>query len=300
MRKFLYLIILGILFVFPASAFAQSDLKLANVSVQLWPEYDQPSMLVITDFEVPAITALPVSITFRIPKDANLIAVATYSADGALTNAIFEGPKDDGEWQSFTLSLDSTAGRFEYYQPLSFNGNQRIFSYLWDGSYAVDAFAIRVLEPFDTTSLKTVPALDSISQESNLKYYEGVSTSLASGEQFTLSLDYEKTTDTLIIDTQGVQPSAPVDENTPGRVSLSNSLPYIIGGLGVIMIVGGVVYYWQSGRRSTGGKSRKRSRAHTDEQESGEETYCPQCGARSKAGDRFCRTCGARLRHQEE
>ncbi|MBK7319579.1 zinc ribbon domain-containing protein [Candidatus Villigracilis affinis] len=115
-----------------------------------------------------------------------------------------------------------------------------------------------------------------------------------------MSLDYEKTTDTLIVDTQGVQPSAPVDENTPGRVSLSNSLPYIIGGLGVIMIVGGVMYYWQSGRRSAGGKSRRRSRAHSEEQDGGEEKYCPQCGERSKAGDRFCRTCGARLRHQEE
>lgn len=300
MRKFLLLIMLGLLFAFPASVFAQSDLKLTNVNVQLWPEYDQPSMLVITDFEIPATTALPVNVTFRIPKDANLIAVAVYSADGALTNAIFEGPQEDGEWQSFTVSLDSTAGRFEYYQTLSFNGNQRIFSYLWDGIYAVDTFAIRVLEPFDTTSLKTDPALTSISQESNLKYYEGEPVALASGEQFILNLEYEKTTDTLIVNTQGVQPSAPVDENTPGRVSLSNSLPYIIGGLGVIMIVGGVVYYWQSGRRSTGGKSRKRSRSHAEEQEDGEETYCPQCGSRSKTGDRFCRTCGARLRHQEE
>jgi len=220
MRKFLLLIMLGLLFAFPASVFAQSDLKLTNVNVQLWPEYDQPSMLVITDFEIPATTALPVNVTFRIPQDANLIAVAVYSADGALTNAIFEGPQEDGEWQSFTVSLDSTAGRFEYYQTLSFNGNQRIFSYLWDGIYAVDTFAIRVLEPFDTTSLKTDPALTSISQESNLKYYEGEPVTLASGEQFILNLEYEKTTDTLIVNTQGVQPSAPVDENTPGRVSL--------------------------------------------------------------------------------
>ena len=301
MRKFLLIMMLGILFLFPSSAFAQSDLKFASVSVQLWPEYDQPSMLVITDFALPATTTLPASLTFRIPKDANLIAVATYATDGTLTNAVFDGPKADGEWQSFTVSVDSMAGRFEYYQSLTFNGKQRIFSYLWDGTYAVDQFGIRVLEPFDTTSLKTTPALSSISQENNLKYYEGDPVALASGEQYTLNLDYEKSTDTLIVNTQGVEPSAPVDENTPGRVSLSNSLPYIIGGLGVIMIVGGVVYYWQSGRRSSGGgKPRRRSHSHSEEQDGGEEAYCPQCGARAKGGDRFCRTCGARLKHQQE
>lgn len=301
MRKFLLIMMLGILFLFPSSVFAQADLKFASVSVQLWPEYDQPSMLVITDFALPAATTLPVTLTFRIPKDANLIAVATYAPDGTLTNAVFDGPKEDGEWQSFTVSIDSMAGRFEYYQSLTFNGTQRIFSYLWDGTYAVDQFGIRVLEPFDTTSLKTTPALSSISQENNLKYYEGDPVVLASGEQFTLNLDYEKSTDTLIINTQGVEPSVPVDENTPGRVSLSNSLPYIIGGLGVIMIVGGVVYYWQSGRRSSGGgKPRRRSHSHAEDQEGGEEAYCPQCGARAKGGDRFCRTCGARLKHQQE
>ncbi len=298
MRRWFLILMTGIVFAFPNLAFAQSDLTLVHVGVQLWPEYDQPSMLVITDFELPADTSLPVNLTFRIPSDANLIAVANYTTDGNLANAVFEGPKEEGEWQSFTVSVDSMAGRFEYYQPLSFNGSQRIFSYLWDGSYAVEQFSIRVLEPLSVTSLKTEPALTSISEESGLKYYEGDPIKLTSGQQFALTLDYEKTTDALIAVPQGVEPAAPVNEDTPGRVSLSNSLPYIIGGLGVIMIVGGVVYYWQSGRRAE--KPRRRSHVPADESEGDVDTYCPQCGSRAKAGDRFCRTCGARLRHQEE
>ena len=93
-------------------------------------------------------------------------------ADGNLGECGLRGPKDDGEWQAFTITLDSTAARFEYYQPITFNGNQRIFSYLWDGAYAVDAFDIRVLEPLDTTSLTTTPKLASISQENGLKYFQ--------------------------------------------------------------------------------------------------------------------------------
>jgi hypothetical protein len=88
-----------------------------------------------------------------------------------------------------------------------------------------------------------------------------------------------------------------VDENTAGRVSLNNYLPYIIGTLGVIIIIGGFMYYRQSGRSASAKKSRRRKSAN-EEAESG--VYCAQCGTRARGGDRFCRTCGSRLRQSEE
>ncbi len=303
MRKLFLVLMLGVMFAFPSFALAQNTVVLSNVSVQLWPEYDQPSMLVITDFQAAPDTELPADLTFRIPQDANLIAVAAYTADGGLMNAVFDGPKADGESQVFTIKMDVlTSYRFEYYQPISFNGNQRIFSYLWDGSYAVDEFNIRVLEPVDMTSLSTSPDLASIVQENALTYHAGEPVKLAAGEQFPLNLQYDKTTETLVLSDSsslGIQPFAPVDENTPGRVSLNNSLPYIIGFLGLVMVVGGGVYLWRYGG-SGGKKSRRRSHSHSEDENADSEAYCPQCGARAKAGDRFCRVCGARLRHQEE
>jgi hypothetical protein len=301
MRKLFIILMLGVLFVFPSFASAQSDVTLASVDVQLWPEYDQPSMLVIVDFLVDPSTPLPVDLTFRIPKDANLIAVAVQTADGGFLNADFTGPDGSGDWQSFTLPITQNAHyRFEYYQALTFNGNQRSYSFVWGGDYAADAFQVSVLEPLDTTSLSVEPAQRSIEQVSNLKYYDGEVVRLEKGEQYTLNLQYVKTSDTLLNPPQGIQPLAPVDENTPGRVSLNNSLPYIIGGLGVVMIAGGVLYYLQAGRGSSQ-RSRRRKHAQTTSN-SDDETgaYCPQCGTRSKPGDRFCRTCGARLRVQAE
>jgi zinc-ribbon domain len=299
MRKFGLILILGMMFIFPTFVSAQNDVTIANMTVQLWPEYDQPSMLVIADFQMTAATALPVEMTFRIPKEANLVAVATLAGDGSFLNAIFDGPKEDGEWQTFTITVSqSSVYRFEYYQPLTFNGDQRVFSYLWEGGYAVDAFNILVLEPADVTDFSMEPTYESISQQDGSNYYNSGVVQLASGNQFTLNLNYNKSTSTLVAPADGIQPAAPVDENTPGRVSLNNSLPYIIGGLGVVLIVGGIVYYWQAGRKSF--KSpRRRAQARTENEDNGEGAYCPQCGARAKAGDRFCRVCGARLRNQD-
>lgn len=300
MRKLLLVLIVGLMFAFPAFASAQDNTTISNMTVQFWPEYDQPSMLVIADFQVSTATELPVDLTFRIPQEANLIAVASLTGDGNFLNTVFEGPTKEGEWQIFTITISqNSVYRFEYYQPLTFNGDQRIFSYLWNGAYAVEAFNVLVMEPRDVTSFSMDPAYESISQENGSNYYNGGIVNLASGEQFALTLNYAKSTDALVAPPQGIQPSAPVDENTPGRVSLNNSLPYIIGGLGIVMIVGGIGYYWRAGRKP-GGKSRNRSHAHVENEDSGEEAYCPQCGTRAKPGDRFCRVCGARLRHQEE
>lgn len=301
MRTFFLSLLLGAMLVFPASlASAQSDITLPLVSVQLWPEYDQPSMLVITDFEIPAETSLPVNLTFRIPKEANLIAVASYTTEGALDdNVIFDGPKVNNEWQVFTITMTTPAARFEYYDALTFNGDQRTYTYVWNGRYAVDQFHIRVLEPLDTTSLTTNPALLSISKEDDLKYFSGDIGRLALDDKFSLDLEYEKTSKSLVFESQGVQPSAPVDENTQGRVSLNNSLPYVIGGLGLILLLGGSIYLWQSGRGPSA-KPRRRSSSKVDSGSGDSDSYCAQCGARAQAGDRFCRTCGARLRYQEE
>ena len=295
MRKWLLIIVLGILLAFPSGSAAQTGIALSTLNVQLWPEYDQPSMLVIYDFTVPPETQLPAQITFRIPVDANLIAVASFQ-DGGLINIPFEGPAKDGEWQSFTIPMDVvTSYHFEYYQPLTINGDTRSFSYLWDNPYVVNAFTVSVLEPRDTASFTVDPSLKPTVGNDGHTYYEGTPFALAGGEQFVLNLQYEKKSDALILPPQGLQPSAPVDENTPGRVSLANYLPYILGGLGVAFIAGGFVYYWRSGRNRTG---KPRQRVHAQSEQGGSEHYCHQCGTRAKPTDRFCRVCGSRLRQE--
>lgn len=299
MRKLILILMLGIFVSFPFPASAQSSATLSSVIVQLWPEYDQPSMLVIVDFQVAASTSLPVTLNFRIPLDANLIAVAADTGGGQFVNSPYDEPTISGEYQTFNMVIeDNLPHRFEYYQPLSFNSDERTFSYLWDNGYAVENFKYFFLEPLDVTRISLDPNYIAQETSNGLNYYDGAPAQLAAGEQYALNLSYEKTTDTLVSQAQAVQIAEPVNEDTPGRVSLANSLPYIIGGLGIIMIAGGLMYYFQWGRRSAGsGKSRRRVHSNTDNNAAN--AYCPQCGARAKSSDRFCRTCGARLRHEE-
>lgn len=299
MRKWLIFIILASALALPSLAAAQSDTRLTSLQIKLWPEYDQPDMLVIYDFQAGDELSLPARLEFHIPADANVHAVAALK-NGDFINSDWEGPITRGEWQVLTVIVDArTSYHIEYYQPIKISGPERKFSFLWYGDYAVDNFTLSVQQPVDTTQVITDPSLTAKQETDGLTYYNSNPLSLSAGEQFTLNLQYQKSSDRLTVPSTNIQPSAPLDANTSGRVSLGNYVPYILGALGVILLVGGLGYQflWRKPRPTPG--RRRRIRLKEDSSEEGE-VYCHQCGQRARPGDRFCRVCGSRLRQPPE
>jgi len=294
MRKWLLLILSAALFASPSPVGAQSGIILDTVNVQLWSEYDQPSMLVLYDLVVAPTTQLPAQITLRFPKDGNLIAVAYNSVTGLL-NAEFDAPIVQGDWQAITLKITSpVAYHVEYYQPLGRDGSQRQFTYRWPGDYAVQNFNLSLQLPADSKNLNTTPVLTNTVTDSSFLTSSSSISGLKAGQTYQLQIEYERASETISKPSdQQVQPSAPIDENTPGRVTLNN-LPWILGGVGLVFIVIALIYYWRSSQQQSG-KPRRRHRRAADE-ESDQQVYCHECGTRARPGDHFCRTCGSRLR----
>ena len=281
---------------------AQGGVKLESIRIELWAEFDQPSMLVINEFVVSQQTPLPAKVTLRFPRDGNLIAVA-YQANGQFVNTPFESPPQQGDWQTITLNVESYVPyRIEYYQALQREGNKRSFYFQWFGDYAAETFSLLMQLPADSTNVNPQTALDSLAPSADGQYLVGTATksSLKMGQSYQFKIEYERESDALTDPSAAnqVQPSEPIDENTTGRVSV-DQIPWIIGLVGLTMIAFALFFYWRSLRRTaaapvSSGKQRKRSNAGTAD--SGEATYCHECGTRSMPSDRFCRTCGSRLR----
>jgi hypothetical protein len=297
MRKWLVIIFLVGIFAIPFSARAQNPIKLSTLQVQLWPEYDQPTMLVIYDLKLPDGIVLPVNVSIGIPKDANLVAVASQTADGKLVNTDYVGPTVNADRQIVILQIQSQAiYHLEYYEPLTKTGRQRAFSYLWSGDYALDDLNVSIRIPVDTSNITTQPIMDASQNADGTDVLIKDFGPIPEGQQFILQVNYTKTSDKLSVSQQNVQPSLPLNTNTPGRLILANYLPYFFGLLGIALVVGGVVFFWQSsrGRKSLGNK-RSRSEGGNEPES---EIYCGQCGTRARLGDRFCRVCGAKLRRE--
>ena len=176
MSKWLIFFLLVGLIVLPSIAGAQGGTKLDSLNIELWSEYDKPSMLVINRFVVSQDTPLPASVTLRFPKEGNLYAVAL-EKNGEPFYKDFDPPIEQGDWQTVTIKVESyDPHRIEYYQPLTWDGNKREFKYQWFGDYYVKEFNLTVLLPADSTELITSPVLESTTLSENGLVKSGIVT----------------------------------------------------------------------------------------------------------------------------
>jgi hypothetical protein len=301
--RIVILLLMITLLVFPGGVRAQESPELSSVEVALWPEFDQPTMLVIYRISLPPQTALPVELSLPIPTSATVNAVATRQPDGSLLNLPYTDDESGG-WTRLVFQATTPEIQVEYYDSeLIKDGSGRHYEYGWAGENAVNSFVIEVQQPVDATEMRISPNLGGGTVGSDgLNYYSSEVGPLAQNQSFKITIDYQKSTDTLSAQSVSVAPSAPLDDTTSG-LNLSSVLPYILGGLGVLLLGGGAYWYWRSGQEETSRPkrnrgSRKRSSPAIIEETSGagEHVYCHQCGKRAVQGDRFCRVCGTQLR----
>ncbi len=270
----------------------------AEVVVDLWPEYDRPEMLAILHIQLPPDVSLPTQVTVRIPaRVGEPHAVAVAEADGSLLVAPYERTVE-GDWALLHITASTPALQIEYYDPLRRDGDQRQYTFQWPGSPAVEHMVLRVQQPPNAQQFTLTPSTSPAQRgEDGLMYYVSDLGQLDEGETFTLDLTYTKPNDDLTVQSLQVQPSAPLAE-AKGQVNVSDWLPWVLGALGVLLIAGGLIWYWRSGTETTSSRPKRRHRPRRPAATTppDEARYCPQCGARAQPGDRFCRHCGTPLR----
>ena len=166
--------------------------SLHSLEVSLWPEFDQPSMLVIYQIVLPPDTSLPIDLTFRIPSSAGEPnAVAERGAGGFLITLPYKRELR-GELAFITFSASSPTIQLEYYDPgLEFQGDKRHYEYRWSGDYGVKAMTVVVLQPKGAEEIHFSMALPRTSKNADGSiYYNTTLGSMAAGEAFNLLIDY--------------------------------------------------------------------------------------------------------------
>jgi ribosomal protein L40E len=291
-----------LLIIVPVQSRAQNDISFSFIEIDLWPEFDQPTMLVIYRLTLKPTVSFPAEIHFRIPSQAGRPnAVAGRQPDGVLINVPYE-QEAEGIWNWIIFQATTPDIQIEYYDPkLVKDGVTRHYEYTWLGDYPVDSLVVEIQQPSGAYEMQIKPGL--VEEElgsDGLTYYQINVGSLYEHQQFRISINYEKQNDRLSFDNLPVVPSGPLDETTAGRMQIHSALPVGLGLLGIILLVGGVLWYWRSGQKPISFKSKVK--AHRSQRQTSEEAeilqhiYCHRCGKRATPGDRFCRTCGTKLR----
>ncbi len=303
LKIFGLLILWGVigLFVWASPSSAQQNVSFESLQIDLWPEYDRPEMLVVYRFQLAANVQLPVELNIQIPAAAGEPnAVAKAQIGGPLMNLEYIS-NVQGEWNTLQLTADQPVVQIEYYDPsLQIDGTDRSFVYRWAGGYDIAQVIVLVQQPIGAQEMEILPRLNDVTQGSDgIIYYSGEIGSFKADETFERSIKYQKDSESLTIEFLEIN-SPPVNDDTTGRVSLVNIIPWGIGALGVIVIVAGVYWYMATGKKSVKTSKDKPQRINETKTvvktKSQLDIYCHQCGKRAEDGDKFCRSCGTKLR----
>ncbi len=302
MVKKIALIFLFALFTFVPLTLAQESSSFETLVIDLWPEYDRPSVLVIYKAELSPEVSLPAEVTLRMPIEAGTPAVVAVGPDAnSVADAVFE-TQVMGEWLEVSFIATTPVIQFEYYDPgLIKDGTLRSFDYTWPGDYAVDSLVLQVQQPLGATDVSVSPPMGRTVQDQVGFFYNIIEVGdLDQGSTFDIGLSYEKESDALSVESLQIQPSATITPGSSNLFNLDQWWVWLLIALGLLLIGGGAYWYWRMGRQESQPKKRHR-RKTADEDTAGDSpgkvVYCHQCGKRAAPGDQFCRTCGARLRN---
>jgi hypothetical protein len=260
-----------------------------SLSIEIWPDYDRTSVLVLLTGTLFANIKLPASVTLPIPKTARLNAVARIdSSDGVMKDDIIYTPTPDG----ITLIIPDLRFRAEYYLPYTVNNLRRSFNLTWLADVSVDNFQIRVQQPKSASSLTTVPGTIDVAVDGDgFTYHAFPIQSVKAGQPFSVNVDYTMSSAQLT-----VASSAPPGEQKPvlpptskGKVGIHWLIVTVVAGLIIIAIV----LVWKTGtRRAEVNRPvthQAKSKADSDLR------FCANCGNPTGQDDKFCSKCGTAL-----
>jgi len=300
--KKIVLIFLFALFVSIYPANAQDTPSFDTLTIDLWPEYDRPSMLVIYKAELSPEVSLPAEVTLRIPVEAGQPAVVAVGPDArSVADAVFE-TQLMGEWLEVSFIATTPAIQFEYYDPrLIKDGTVRSYDFTWPGDYDVKKLVLQAQQPLGAMNLTVSPLMGRMIQDQVGFTYDIIDVGeLGQGETFNLGMSYEKESDSLSVESLQIQPSATITPGSSNIFSLDQPWIWFLIALGVVLIVGGAYWYWRTGQEDAQPQQKRRQRRSSGAGQAGvpagKTVYCHQCGKRAQPGDVFCRTCGTQLR----
>ena len=305
MRRLIVIFVLLTGLFITAPAQAQSAPVIETMEIGLWPEYDRTDVLVIYRITLSPEVNLPVQMSILIPREVEApYNLAMKEVDGLLYNLAYTS-EVQGEWLKVTFTTPSAELQLEYYDPgLIKEATQRSFEYMWNGDFTINDLVVAIQQPVNATDMQILPDFGQSAQhEDGLTYFTKQVGSVPAGTPVTVRFSYAKSDDSLSFGSQSVQPVQAASGDAAGRVNAGDFLPWVVGGVGLVLILGGVVWFMATRNRSgtsSQAKKRHRSASRQDEMVASQpdQIFCPKCGRRASASDLFCRACGNRLRSE--
>lgn len=319
------LIVLGLLAgtaVVAAPTMAASDQAptIKTMRLSLWPEYDDPRVLVIYQGEFADAGSFPQKVQFPTPVGAEINQVCALQQPGnehlcQLYDTV--AGEDNTLGISYTLPIPTYF--LEYYWDGVKGAPDKSFSFKYVSPYAVEKLFVEVQQPLKATNFKLDQTYASMTSDSlGMKYYNYTFTNVTPGQVISLDAAYTK---------EDNKPSVKKQGATGGTGSVNTTALVGIGAAALVVFVIGFVAFKRKparapvrasqARRAEAMRRAEARRAPAPEPPRQQRSapppstpkqgaaapqapqggsFCGKCGTQLHPGDAFCHACGQKAR----
>jgi hypothetical protein len=277
-------------------------LTIPQASLKLWPEYDDPGVLVIFAGDFTSDATFPQTVAFPIAEGArNIQATVNDPAKGLLSQ---QWQMQDGK---VTYALPQPGFHIEYYVDRPPSGDKREIVHTFEAPYPIKSLEIAVQQPARATDFSVTPAPSRTTTGADgLTYHIINLENLAAGEKRDIAISYVKTDSGLTSPQLAVTSATPVAQtgepaaSQSGLTAQTNWLPILLIGVGLLALIG-IGVYWLLSRRSAAPPavpvkptvpSVPSQPAARPAPAAAAASFCTQCGRALRPDDRFCAGCG--------
>ena len=270
---------------------AQEPLRVETLYISLWPEYDDPRLLVILSGRL---NRSGVDLRVPLPEGAQLHAAAYVDAEGNLLTASWQMETVNGQ-NVVVVSVPTQEFQVEYYVDAIVPGRETVIQARIPVPEAEIAQAfLTVQEPANTENLRGVPALGTPEPGLNgLRYASRVLGPLAPGTVVEQEVRYTRLAPGLSAPPRTAP--EPTPPPTPSPPAGRPWIPLLIGVGALLVVATGIGYYWFWRRSKVVSTTTDISPGEFSSAETPQlARYCPNCGHPYGPEDRFCAMCGTR------
>jgi len=181
-------------------AWSEEAARLENLTIALWPEYDQSAVLVTYRAQLAADVVLPAQIALPIPTYVGMPhAVAKRGVDGNLYVAA-STLEVEGDWSKVIVMTDSPVIQLEYYAPILATAAVRNFSFHWPGGLEIASLQFEVLQPRYATNFVVMPSpTNEYMTNLGVMVHQAGLGALSSAQDATITLSYSNPSERLTV-----------------------------------------------------------------------------------------------------
>lgn len=274
---------------------AEEPPKISMMDVSVWPEYDQPGVLVQYQGNVAgkADKTSPVELYFFVPKGAGVGAACAVQANGNHTSETWKESEAEGGLTKITFKVSEPQFHVEYYYNPLPTATDKKFSFAYTAALPADQVQVDIQHPLKATNFALTPDTPDLHKDNDgFTYHSYTFKQVAAGQKLATDVAYTKT-----------DPKPSVSGNPPATTTNAASTasdgginPNQIIVLATFVVMGGIIAYFVWERKNRGAQPEYVRAEWHDAAPRGDGLatggYCTQCGNALQAGDRFCARCG--------